>query len=51
MEIPEPLLSKKESLFTVLKEAMDVNKGAGIWGSDKNIFEITLDLSGVIING
>jgi len=46
IDIPESLTNKEE-LFTVLKEAMDVNEGSGIFGSEKNKCEITLDLSEV----
>jgi len=47
IDLPESLTSRKEELFTILKEAMVVNRGSGVVGSQKKKCEITLELSEV----
>ena len=39
---------RKKEMFIALKEAMDVNKGYGVLGSDKYTYDINLDISKVI---
>lgn len=52
INIPQSLQGKEQALFAVLKEAMEKNKGVGVFGADDiKQYELTLDVSEVMHHG